>query len=99
MTDIDTGGAPRQPNPPNGLLRFLLGLPVHLYHANLGLLLGRRFLLLVTLGRRTGLRRETVVEVMRYDPATREAVVMAGWGRKTGWLHNVEAGLAQEVRI
>ena len=23
----------------------------------------------------------------------------AGWGRRTGWLHNVEAGLAHEVRL
>ena len=99
MTDMDTGGTPLQPTPPNGLLRFLLGLPVHLYHANLGFLLGRRFLLLVTIGGRTGRRRETVVEVMCYDPATREAIVMAGWGRRTGWLHNVEAGLARGVRI
>ena len=33
------------------------------------------------------------------DPVVREAVVAAGWGRRTGWLHNVEAGLAREVWI
>lgn len=87
----------RQPAPPTGVLRALLGLPVHLYHAHLGVLLGHRFLLLVHTGRKTGLRRETVLEVVRYDPATRESVVAAGWGRRTGWLHNVEAGLAREV--
>ncbi len=93
------GGPPpiRQPPPPTGVLRALLGLPVHLYHAHLGVLLGHRFLLLAHTGRKTGLHRETVLEVVRYDPATRESVVAAGWGRKTGWLHNVEAGLAHEV--
>ena len=80
----------RQPAPPHGVLRALLSLPVHLYHARLGFLLGHRFLLLVHTGRRTGLSRETVLEVMRYDPVSREAVVAAGWGRRTGWLHNVE---------
>jgi deazaflavin-dependent oxidoreductase (nitroreductase family) len=94
-----TGPPPsRQPAPPSGLLRALLGLPAHLYHANLGALLGHRFLLLVHTGRRTGLHRETVLEVIRFDPATEESVVVAGWGRRTGWLHNVEAGLAREVR-
>ena len=83
-------GPVRQPAPPGGLLRALLGLPVHLYHAHLGVLLGRRFLLLVHTGRRTGTKRETVLEVIRYDPVAREAVVAAGWGRRTGWLHNVE---------
>jgi deazaflavin-dependent oxidoreductase (nitroreductase family) len=87
----------RQPAPPTGALRALLGLPVLLYHAHLGLLLGHRFLLLVHTGRKTGLHRETVLEVVRYDPVTRESVVAAGWGRRTGWLHNVEAGLAHEV--
>jgi len=89
----------RQPAPPGGVLRTLLGLPVHLYHAHLGVLLGHRFLLLVHTGRKTGMHRETVLEVVRYDPITRESVVAAGWGRKTGWLHNVEAGLAREVWI
>ena len=88
-----------QPSPSGGILRWLLGLPVHLYHAGLGFVLGRRFLLLVTTGRRTGLRRETVVEVMRYDAVAHEAIVLAGWGSRTAWLHNVESGLAQEVRI
>lgn len=87
----------RQPPPPAGLLRSLLGLPVHLYHAHLGMLLGHRFLLLVHTGRKTGLHRETVLEVVRYDPGTRESVVVAGWGRRTGWFHNVEAGQAHEV--
>ena len=86
-----------QPAPPGGLLRTLLGLPVRLYQAHLGILLGDRFLLLVHTGRTTGLRRETVLEVVKYNPATSESVVAAGWGRRTGWLHNVEAGLAHEV--
>jgi deazaflavin-dependent oxidoreductase (nitroreductase family) len=88
----------RQPAPPSGVLRALLGLPVRLYHAHLGVLLGHRFILLVHTGRKTGLHRETVLEVVKYDPVTRESVTAAGWGRRTGWLHNVEAGLAHEVR-
>lgn len=87
----------RQPAPPTGVLRALLGLPVLLYHAHLGVLLGHRFLLLVHTGRKSGRHRETVLEVVHYDPRTRESVVAAGWGRRTGWLHNVEAGLAHEV--
>jgi len=93
-----TGPAPiHQPAPPTGELRALLGLPVHLYHVHLGFLLGHRFLLLVHTGRKTGLHRETVLEVVRYDPLTEESLVDAGWGRRTAWLHNVEAGLANEV--
>ena len=81
------------------MLRWLLGLPVYLYIAHLGFLLGQRFLVLVHEGRRTGRRHETPLEVVRYDRSTEEATVVAGWGRKTAWLNNVEAGLAREVWI
>lgn len=85
-------GEPVQPAPPAGLLRAILHLPVYLYRARLGVLLGHRFLLLVHRGRRSGRLYETVLEVVRYDPATEESVVVAGWGRRTAWLHNLEAG-------
>lgn len=88
---------PAQPAPPSGLVRRLLHLPVYLYRARLGVLLGHRFLLLVHRGRRSGRRYETVLEVVRYDPATEECVVVAGWGRRTAWIHNVEAGGALAV--
>ncbi len=89
----------QQPSPPKGVLGFLLGLPRYLYRAHLGVLLGHRFLLLVHEGRRTGQRHETPLEVLLYDPTSREAVVAAAWGHRTQWLHNVEAGLAREVLI
>ncbi|MEO8461660.1 MAG: nitroreductase family deazaflavin-dependent oxidoreductase [Chloroflexota bacterium] len=88
-----------QPVPPRGPLRWLLSAPKYLFRAHLGFLLDHRFLLLVHEGRRTGKLRETPLEVVHYDAATREAVVAAGWGHKTQWLHNVEAGLAKEIRI
>lgn len=95
MTDpIDS-----QPAPPKGPLGWALGLPRYLFRARLGFLFGRRFLLLVHEGRRSGRRYETPLEVVRYVPWRHEAIVAAGWGRKTQWLHNVEAGLAREVVI
>jgi len=99
MTQSTATAGWQQPAPPKGFLGFLLGLPTYLYRARLGFLLGHRFLLLVHEGRRSGKRRETPLEVVRYDRATHEAIVAAGWGRKTQWLHNVEAGLAREVWI
>lgn len=81
------------------LARRAFALPTHLYRAGLGGLLGHRFLLLVHEGRRSGRRYETVVEVIRWDPATREAVVLSGWGRRASWFRNVEAGGPAEIRI
>ena len=99
MTESRAVPNAQQPAPPHGFLRWLLGLPVHLYRAHLGFLLGHRFLVLVHEGRRSGRHHETPLEVVHYDPGMHEAVVTAGWGRKTQWLHNVEAGLDHEVWI
>lgn len=88
-----------QPGPPRGLAGWLLGLPVYLYRARLGFVLGHRFLVLVHRGRRTGRRHETPLEVVRYEAARAEAIVAAGWGRRTAWLRNVEDGLAEQIWI
>ncbi len=74
---------------PCGLLRLLLRAPVLLYRLRLGWLLGERVLLLTHTGRRSGLRRDTPLEVVRHDPATGAYYVVAAWGRESDWLRNV----------
>jgi deazaflavin-dependent oxidoreductase (nitroreductase family) len=83
---------------PAGALRLAFRLPIYLYHLNLGWILGHRFLLFVHLGRKSGLLRETVLEVILYDPATRESVVLSAWGEEADWYRNIEAVPALEVR-
>jgi deazaflavin-dependent oxidoreductase (nitroreductase family) len=95
---------PRGPNlrwlksKPTGAPRLAFRLPIYLYRLDLGWLLGHRFLLLVHQGRRSGLPRETVLEVILYDPATRESVVLSAWGEKADWYRNIEVTPALEVR-
>lgn len=84
---------------PNRLLRYLLRLPVYLYRWRLGWLLGRRFLLLSHVGRRTGRNFQTVLEIIEYRDNGPEAVVMSGFGRRSDWLLNIEAGPLPEVII
>src|SRR3954463_15968007 len=84
---------------PGPLLRRVLHAPVLLYRLRLGALLGSRFLRLTHLGRNSGRRYETVLEVVGRLPTTTEYVVMAGLGRRADWLRNVLAGGAQEVAV
>lgn len=81
------------------MLRTLLHAPVYLYRWHLGCLLGKRFLLLTHVGRRSGLRRQTVLEVMEYRSDGPEVVVMSGFGRSSEWLRNIEANHEEEVTI
>ncbi|MGE5444505.1 MAG: nitroreductase family deazaflavin-dependent oxidoreductase [Ignavibacteriales bacterium] len=76
-------------DPSRGLLRFLLRLPILLYHLRLGWLLGNRFLLLKHIGRKSGLLRETVLEVVRCDRNTHVYIVASGWGENPQWYKNI----------
>jgi deazaflavin-dependent oxidoreductase (nitroreductase family) len=73
-------------------LRAAFRVPDHLYRHNLGRLLGHRFLRLTHRGRRSGHRYTTVLEVVRYDRQVPEFTVVSGFGPRTDWLRNIEAG-------
>ncbi len=75
---------------PKGLLRIALRLPIWLYHLHLGWLLGHRFLMLTHRGRKSGLSRQTVVEVVTYDQVTSTYIIASGWGEKSDWFRNVQ---------
>jgi len=83
---------------PTGAVQFALRLPIYLYRFGLGRVLGYRFLLLIHRGQKSGLLRETVLEVIRHEPATRESVVLSGRGEKADWYRNIQASPALEIR-
>lgn len=80
-------------------LRRVLRAPTYVYDAHVGWLLGRRFLRLTHIGRRSGRRYRTMLEVIGEDRRTGEVLVVAGLGRSAQWLANVQAGNAVEVAI
>lgn len=73
--------------------------PVALYRCRVGWVLGDRFMLLVHTGRRTGLERQTVLEVVRRDAATGGVVVMSGFGRRSDWYRNIQVNPARLVVV
>ncbi|HEX6342333.1 nitroreductase family deazaflavin-dependent oxidoreductase [Umezawaea sp.] len=84
---------------PSGLVKHLFRAPVLLYRLGLGRVLGHRFAYLAHTGRRSGLRRDVVVEVARYSPDVPEVVVVAGWGDRSDWYRNLRAAPALELRV
>ena len=74
---------------PTGLLRLLLRCPILLYRMHLGWLLGRRFILLTHIGRKTGIPRHTVLEAVSYDSSNHCCVIASGWGEKAQWFRNI----------
>lgn len=81
----------RRPAPPAGLARLLFRLPIWLYRARLGALLGRRFVLIHHTGRTTGRARQVVVEVVGHDRTTGTVTVASGFGPRAQWYRNLLA--------
>ena len=75
--------------PPSKALRFGLRLPIFLYRIGLGWMLSNRFLMLTHTGRKSGLPRYTVIEVVKHDKGTSTYYVVSGWGEKSDWYRNI----------
>lgn len=76
--------------PPGGLLRLFLRMPIWLYRARLGWLLGGRFLMLTHTGRVSSKPRQAVIEVVYHDERTGAFYIASGWGEKSDWLRNIQ---------
>lgn len=87
------------PSKPKGLLKWAFLLPRYLYHWHLGWMLSHRVLMVTHIGRKTGMKRQTVLEVVHYDPTTQECIVVAAWGEKTDWYRNLQSHPALEVQV
>ncbi len=83
---------------PRGLARLAFRAPIGLYRLGLGWLLGHRFLLLTHTGRKSGQPRQTVLEVVRYDPIRHIFYVASGWGKQSNWYRNVSANPQVTIR-
>jgi deazaflavin-dependent oxidoreductase (nitroreductase family) len=85
-------------NGPGPILSWIFKIPILYYKMSLGGLVGKRFLMLITTGRKTGKRRQTPLEYS-YDPPTDTYEVMAGWGGHTDWRRNALANPLVHVQV
>ena len=89
----------KQLQPPQGCSRVLFRAPIWIFRLGLGGLLGKRMLLLKHLGRKTGLQRQAVLEVVQYLPETNTYIVTAGFGPKSQWYQNILANPEVSVQV
>lgn len=88
--------AQRKPPAP---LKLAFKIPTLIYRVGLGGLLGRRFLLLVHRGRKSGLERRALLEVISYRDDPPAAAVLSGWGKRSQWFLNLQAAPPVAVSI
>ncbi|MFG2523518.1 nitroreductase family deazaflavin-dependent oxidoreductase [Streptomyces sp. NPDC048527] len=78
-----------RPALPAGRQRRAARLPIGLYRIGLGPLFGKRLLLLHHQGRKSGLDRKVVLEVVAYDRAAGHWIIASGFGPKSAWYQNL----------
>jgi deazaflavin-dependent oxidoreductase (nitroreductase family) len=71
-------------------------LPVFLYHLHLGWLLGKRFMQISHIGRRSGKVHRTILAVLRFDNNTKEIYAVSAW-KGSDWYFNIQAKPALQV--
>ena len=89
----------QRPDPPTGIRRTFFRAPIYLYRVHLGFLLGGRFLLLEHVGRKTGVRRQVVLEVVNHDAVGDGYVLAAGFGPKSDWYRNLRAQPSAKIQV
>jgi deazaflavin-dependent oxidoreductase (nitroreductase family) len=82
----------------NPFFRALFKLPILAYRLQLGGLIGKRILLLTTIGRKTGKPRVTALGY-GYDALNDTYYVMTGWGGMCDWLCNASANPHVRVQV
>ena len=75
--------------PPKGFSRLLWRAPIWIYRLGLGGLIKKRMLLLHHTGRKSGLPRQNVLEIVDHDQATGTYYVASGFGKKSDWYQNI----------
>ncbi len=83
---------------PKAWTKRLFNAPSWLYDRGLGWLLGRRFCEVEHVGRKSGKRRTTVLEIVERDPATGEIVVASAYGATANWYRNLQQRPATKIR-
>lgn len=79
-------------------VRWLVRFPVWLYRARLGFLFGNRLLMVEHIGRRSGLRRYVVLEVVDH-PQPDRWVVVSGFGDRAQWYRNIRNNPGVRVSV
>jgi deazaflavin-dependent oxidoreductase (nitroreductase family) len=84
---------------PSGLWRLIFRFPIWLYRLHLGWLFGERALLLEHIGRKSGVVRKAVVEVVDHDVQGDSYIIASAWGNQSDWYKNIRAQPSVNVEV
>lgn len=77
------------PKPPRGIKALPWRLPILIFRLGLGWMMGKHFLLLEHIGRKSGELRRAVLEVVSSSPESGLYYVVSGFGPGSNWYQNI----------
>lgn len=87
---------------PGKFLKFFFKVPVWMYKIGFGgfeRLVGAQWMLITHIGRKSGKRYDSMVDVMDYDKATDTYYIEAAYGTRADWYRNIQASPNFEARV
>lgn len=87
---------------PSQMLKFFFKVPVWIHKLGFGgweRLIGTQWMLITTIGRKSGKRRETMVDVMDYDKAADTYYIEAAYGARADWYKNIQNQPVFEAQV
>ena len=78
------------------LLIPMFKLPLILYRLRMGWMLGKRFMQITHVGRRSGKTYKTILAVLKFDDKTQEIYAVSAW-KGSDWYYNIQAAPALQV--
>ncbi|MDD2921299.1 MAG: nitroreductase family deazaflavin-dependent oxidoreductase [Anaerolineales bacterium] len=88
--------------PPGGFLKFFLKTPVWIYKIGFGgweRLFGAEWMLLTTIGRKSGKPRQTMVDILEHDKDADIYYIEAAYGARADWYKNIQANPLFEAQV
>jgi deazaflavin-dependent oxidoreductase (nitroreductase family) len=84
---------------PSPMLKAVFDAPRWFYRHRMGWLMGRRFLALSHVGRRSGIERQSILEVAAHHADTQESIVASAFGPTADWYRNIRARPSHLVQV
>ncbi|MBL8062381.1 MAG: nitroreductase family deazaflavin-dependent oxidoreductase [Anaerolineales bacterium] len=87
---------------PSPFLKFFFKIPVFFHKIGFSgweRLIGAQWMLITTTGRKTGKRREAMVDVMDYDKVADIYYIEAAYGSRADWYRNIKSNPVFEAQV
>ena len=87
---------------PGKFLKFFFKVPVWMYKIGFGgfeRLIGAQWMLITHIGRKSGKRYDSMVDVMEYDKASDTYYIEAAYGARADWYKNIQSNPVFEAKV